>query len=289
MIERHSDNNGVRIHSVDWAPTGATDALPLVFLPGGLGSAWQWEEEAVAATRGRFGGRARRVVGVDRRGLGGSDAPEHGYSQGDFASDVAAVVDDLRLDVFVLAGHSYGVSIALEYALRSAARVAALVLLEHAAQTPPRNPPFLADMEAGWIAYADWDAAFADAAHDGALRFSHRGLARADFARLAHRWFKQLPDGMVTPLWHHEFLGPSFAEYVATSYWDSLPALECPALVVGGTERSALTTADTTRYRSLLRNGTVAIIEGADHGLTVGRDDGPLRAVIDRFFTAHRL
>lgn len=289
IIERSSDNQGVRVHSVEWAPTVATEALPLVLLPGGLGSAWQWEEEAVAATRGRYGGRPRRFVGVDRRGLGGSDAPEYGYSQADFASDVAAVVEDMRLDRFVLAGNSYGVPIALEYALSSPARVAALLLLDHPARTPPRNPPFLADMEAGWIAYADWDEAFADTPHGGALRFSHRGLARPDFARLAHRWFKQLPDGTVTPLWRREFLRPSFAEYVATSYWERLPALECPVLVVGGTERSALSRDDAERYRGLLRNGTVAIIDGADHGLTVGRDDAPLHGVIDRFFAANRL
>jgi pimeloyl-ACP methyl ester carboxylesterase len=73
----------------------------------------------------------RRAVALDFRGHGESDPAEDGdYSIAGFAGDVAAVADQLGLRRFVLAGHSLGASVAIEYAARHPERVAGLLLAD---------------------------------------------------------------------------------------------------------------------------------------------------------------
>src|SRR5262249_45227135 len=81
--------------------------------------------------------RHRRAVAVDLRGHGDSDPAEDGdYSISGFASDVAAVADELSLRRFVLAGHSLGAAAAIEYAGRPPERVAGLLVADpNGAQT----------------------------------------------------------------------------------------------------------------------------------------------------------
>lgn len=56
-----------------------------------------------------------RVVSIDLRGFGKSDAPAWGYTYNDLATDVYTVVKCLGLKDFVLAGFSMGGAIAIRY------------------------------------------------------------------------------------------------------------------------------------------------------------------------------
>lgn len=56
-----------------------------------------------------------RVVAIDLRGFGKSDAPAWGYTYNDLATDVYMVVKCLGLKDFVLAGFSMGGAIAIRY------------------------------------------------------------------------------------------------------------------------------------------------------------------------------
>ncbi len=75
---------GERVHFLDWG--GA--ATPGVLLIHGLSNtAWSW---APVARRLRA---ARRVVAMDLRGHGLSDAPTDGYDEAGFTADVVAVAE----------------------------------------------------------------------------------------------------------------------------------------------------------------------------------------------------
>lgn len=75
--------------------------------------------------------RTRRTVALDVRGHGQSERPRNGdYTIAGMAGDVAAVVDTLGLDQFVLVGHSMGGGVALAYAGAHPDRVAGLILLD---------------------------------------------------------------------------------------------------------------------------------------------------------------
>lgn len=77
-----------------------------------------------------------RVVNVDLRGHGRSDAPDQDYGVGLFAEDVAWLVRTLEVESPVLVGHSLGAAVALDVAKAHRDCARALVLLD----PPPLLP-----------------------------------------------------------------------------------------------------------------------------------------------------
>jgi non-heme chloroperoxidase len=59
-----------------------------------------------------------RCIGIDTRGFGNSDRPWGGYDYNRLADDVRCVVDALKLQHFILGGHSTGGAIAIRYMAR---------------------------------------------------------------------------------------------------------------------------------------------------------------------------
>jgi pimeloyl-ACP methyl ester carboxylesterase len=122
---------GDRIHFLDWGGgAGSGDAGPGILLIHGLSNtAWAWTPVArrVRATR--------RVVAMDLRGHGLSDAPTVGYDPATFAGDVLAVAEGSGLlatdgDRVVLAGHGFGAIVAAWAAAEMGERCAGLVLVD---------------------------------------------------------------------------------------------------------------------------------------------------------------
>jgi pimeloyl-ACP methyl ester carboxylesterase len=118
-----------RIHFLDWGgPTG--DDVRRILLVHGLGqTAWAW---APVARRLRAG---VRVVAMDLRGHGLSDAPTHGYEPDSLAGDVVAVAEGSGLlvagaDRVVLAGHGFGGCVAAWAATALGPSCAGVVLVD---------------------------------------------------------------------------------------------------------------------------------------------------------------
>lgn len=104
---------------------GKPEHLPIVFVHSLAGNGGQW---ALQLDHLR---RWRRAVAIDLRGHGESDPADDGdYSVSGLAADVEAVVDQLGLRRFLLAGHSLGSAVAIEYASRHPERVAGLLLVD---------------------------------------------------------------------------------------------------------------------------------------------------------------
>ena len=102
---------------------GGAGGLPVVFVHSFAGSASHWKAQ-LAHLR-----KKRRAVAFDLRGHGKSAPPKDGdYAIAAFASDIAAVVDSLGLDRFVIVGHSIGGAAAIAYAGAHPDRVAGIVL-----------------------------------------------------------------------------------------------------------------------------------------------------------------
>lgn len=76
----------------------------------------------------------RRVVVVDLRGRGRSDAPHTGYAWEDHISDLRAVAESLKLERPVLVAFSRGSSYALGYALQFPDRLRGLVVCDYYAR-----------------------------------------------------------------------------------------------------------------------------------------------------------
>ncbi len=149
-------DGGVRIHFLDWGGPAKAEAAvtaeaaaeaagvgleaPGVLLIHGLArTAWSW---APVARRLRAD---RRVVAMDLRGHGLSDAPTDGYDPDQLAEDAIAVAEGAVLLAFgyqadargapvprpfVIAGHGYGAVVAAWAANALGARCAGLVLVD---------------------------------------------------------------------------------------------------------------------------------------------------------------
>ncbi|MGH3251192.1 MAG: alpha/beta fold hydrolase [Trebonia sp.] len=113
-MERHRvsafiNNAAVRLHVLD---NGRLSAAPPVLVVPGMG---EYAEE-YAWTLDRLGDR--RVLVIDVRGRGRSDAPHAGYAWEDHIGDLRAVVESGQLEPPVLVAFSRGSSYALGYALQ---------------------------------------------------------------------------------------------------------------------------------------------------------------------------
>jgi pimeloyl-ACP methyl ester carboxylesterase len=129
-----TDNAGVRIHALD-NEIDDTSLPPVVVVPGMGESA---EEYAWLLTA--LGNR--RVVIVDVRGRGQSDAPEQGYRWEDHYGDLAAMVEACALDRPVFVAFSRGSSYAMGYALAHPGVVRGLAIGDYWARHVGLPPEF---------------------------------------------------------------------------------------------------------------------------------------------------
>lgn len=267
---------GVRIHGIEWSPAVEPQGVPFVVVPGLLANAALVEDDGVAAATGRFGSRPRRLVGVDRRGIGLSSAPERGYGFVDFARDVHAVTECARVERYVLFGHSLGVPIAIEHTLRWPERAAGLVLGAHwpGCERLDANDPLLA-----WGA----ERKPLETLEDVYDELHHvTGLPRATLERTIDRYVHHTPRGF-----EYLFSPTAILRLVEESeevdLTDRLPQLRLPVLVVVGSADDEKLVASLDRYRALLPDATVRLLDGADHGLRVNGDRDPFYELLSSF------
>jgi pimeloyl-ACP methyl ester carboxylesterase len=177
-------DTGDRIHYLDWG--GPTSALPpLVLVHGLAGTAWGWTPIArrlVAHTR---------VLALDLRGHGLSDAPPSGYTLDSLAFDVLTVMVangwgvDTAGPPAVIAGHGLGAMVAVTAATLQPASVAGIALIdggwedlaESTGMTAPEfarglgePPEVLASMDAFLADRRGWDPETWDADQERASR-----------------------------------------------------------------------------------------------------------------------
>jgi pimeloyl-ACP methyl ester carboxylesterase len=122
---RHSYHQAgdVRLHVAE-----AGEGQPLVLLHGWPQHWYVWRE--------LIGELAKeyRVICPDLRGFGWSEVPRRSYSRETMADDITALLDELEIDRFKLAGHDWGGWIAFLIAIHHPERVESLLAL---GITPP--------------------------------------------------------------------------------------------------------------------------------------------------------
>jgi pimeloyl-ACP methyl ester carboxylesterase len=111
MVEHTvSGGGGLRLHVREW---GKADGPPILFLHGWSQSHQCWAKQVTGPLREEF-----RLVACDLRGHGMSQAPERPECYTDaglWADDVAAIIEQLRLEAPVLVGWSYGAFVICDY------------------------------------------------------------------------------------------------------------------------------------------------------------------------------
>jgi pimeloyl-ACP methyl ester carboxylesterase len=116
------ENQGVRLHYLEWGEP--SPGRPAIFLLHGLSSIARFWERTVGHLEGHH------VVALDQRSHGLSDRPLEGNHNPTFVADADALVGRLGLERPVVAGHSWGATIALEYAAAHPDRTGALSVMD---------------------------------------------------------------------------------------------------------------------------------------------------------------
>lgn len=122
VVHRFVDlpERGVRLHV---AEAGASDGIPVVLLHGFPQHWYAWRHVMPLLAENH------RVLAVDLRGFGWSDAPRQGYDGFALAADVVALLDVLELDRVHLIGHDWGAWVGFTLSLRNAERIERFVAL----------------------------------------------------------------------------------------------------------------------------------------------------------------
>jgi pimeloyl-ACP methyl ester carboxylesterase len=110
----------LKFHAIDWGGHGDW----IVLLHGLASQAHIWDLVAPRLTD------PFRVIAIDQRGHGLSDKPDSGYDFSTITSDLDAILKALQIDRGVLAGHSWGGNVALQFAVDQPNRVGGLVLID---------------------------------------------------------------------------------------------------------------------------------------------------------------
>jgi pimeloyl-ACP methyl ester carboxylesterase len=223
-----------------------TSRLPLVLVHGHPFDHTMWAPQIAEFSA------TRRVIAPDLRGYGASPVVPGITYLSDFAQDVAALLDGLGVDTFVLAGLSMGGQIAMDCYRQLGDRVRGLVLADTfpAAETAEgrqaRNAMADRLLAEGMRGYADevlekMVAPYADAEVKAHV---HRMMTAtpAEGAAAALRGRAERPD-----------------------YRDLLTRVTVPALVVVGADDAYTPVSDAEDMHALLPDSTLRVVEGAAH------------------------
>jgi pimeloyl-ACP methyl ester carboxylesterase len=112
--------NNLTFHLIDWGGDGEW----LIFLHGLASQAHMFDLVAPKLID------SFRIVAIDQRGHGLSDKPDSGYDCATVTSDLDAILRALKIDRAVLAGHSWGGNVAVQYAADHPDRVSSLILID---------------------------------------------------------------------------------------------------------------------------------------------------------------
>lgn len=132
------DRGGVGLHFLEWAPHGRPQAGPAILLLHGLSSnARYWERVAGQLL-------SRRIVALDQRGHGLTGRSwtippvPQAFAMDELVGDVMFSIDQLGLGRPVIAGHSWGATVALEVAGGHSDAISGLVFVDGPVQSPSK-------------------------------------------------------------------------------------------------------------------------------------------------------
>ena len=220
------------IHAVEYGSGAET----LVLLHGLSGSSRWWSRNAPVLAE------SYRVMIPVLIGFGQSQAGARLPSPGDTADLIARWLTQLEVESAHLVGHSMGGQIAVHFAVRHAARLRRLVLVDPAGLPRPRTASSAARFAMEIAGLWRWgDPRFLPTIVGDAWAAGPRTLLRA---------IRHILADDITPL---------------------LPLVQAPTLVIWGERDSWVPLADAAEFRAKLPNSRLAVLRGASHNPMVDR------------------
>lgn len=260
-------NDGVRLNYLDEG-----EGRPVVLIAGFTAPATSWSLQAPALVA-----RGHRVLSLDRRAHGESEAPAHGYRMARHGADLADFLAELDLADVVLVGGSQGANTIWSYAdLFGTARIGAVVTVD---QTPKMVNT--EDWPHGFYGYTaeNLGTLFATGVPQTgrglpperkiekvARLLEVMGLTMADVAAP-----KPLSPGMLALLLDH-----------AVQDWrDVVARVDVPVLFVAGRESEVWPCEHAEAAAALNAKATFAIVEDSGHAVNVDQPEAFTTLLLD--------
>jgi len=269
-------SNGVRLHWVDW---GHADKPPLIFLHGAALSARTWDLVCLNLRTDYH------CVALDQRG--------HGLSEGLFSfgveepkADLRGVVEALGLERPVFIGMSMGGNNIVAYAGSYADDMAGAVFIDICPRVLPGSYEYAVARDAIIARSRSLDEA-AEIAHC----LNPRGSKAYKRYTLSYA-LERFPDGFWRFRYERDKALPKTAEENARymmwrrqCLWSYVSLIQCPSLVVHGTESIPQSFESLNEFREKLPAGSLVQIAGAGHDVQEDQPKSLARAV--RVFLTH--
>ena len=267
--------NGLALRFLEWGRPGG---LPIVCVHGYTSSA-----EAFNAMARRLCDRGH-IIAMDVRGHGESAwSPDGAYQYADQAGDLAALVDALGIERFVLIGTSMGGVIAMVYAGQHGGRLGGLVLNDIGPEVEAGSTRIT-----GMVGSRPADFASLDDAMAYRRQTSPITAARPieDQRETALGVLRQRADGR----WAWK-MDPAYIEQriargapARPQLWPALETLPCPTLVIWGTDSYVLSEAQAKRMVAASPKGELVAVPGVGHAPTLV--EPAVTTALDRFLAA---
>ncbi len=266
QVHRVPAEDGVMIRVLEWKHDGKP---ALQILHGSQGNARMWEYLADEFPD-------RHIVASDHRGYGETDGPVGTCNTDWHVRDAEAVRKAMRLGAPVLVGFSGGAVDSVHYAATHPDSVSALILLDPPMFAPP--PKEVMDF------FATAPREFKDL--ETYVELQRNGpLARGANARLLRLYssytLRPGPDGVLRPrVMPHaqKEWNDSLAKLDA---WGLAKKIKVPTLVIKAGGSPILPPDVAEKLASTLRDGRLAVVEGASHALPLDDPDAVHAAIRD--------
>src|SRR5262245_46636262 len=244
---------GLRLRYRDWGGNGR----PILALHGAAAHAHWWDPVAP------YLAPHVRLLALDWRGHGRSAWPRPpAYRSEDFAADLVGVIDRLRLDDVVVAGHSMGGHSALPFAAWYPDRLARLIVVD---SRPHLNLERLRALQRRAPRTQTEFPRLGEALARFRLRPAETIAPSTLLQAIARRGLVRLPSGR----WRYRFDPACEQTRVPVDAWALLPRITVPTLVVRGEHSLILGREVALRMVKALSAGTLEEIPGAHHHVTL--------------------
>jgi pimeloyl-ACP methyl ester carboxylesterase len=240
------------------------DGVPVVLLHGFPLSSEMWTPIRTAVEQ------AARLITPDLRGFGGSDKPQGDYGMETLAGDVLRLADRIRVERFVLGGHSMGGYVALRLAAAHAERLTGLILIDTRASADTPEGKVRRTIAIERIRRGE-AAAFLDEFIPNLLGESTRGRAPR-LATELRALAAEVPD--------HVLAGCLAGMRDRPDSVQVLSGLDLPALVITGQEDALAPPEVAHQMAAALPRGRLALVPLAGHTPSVERPIPTAEAIL---------
>jgi len=236
--------NGI---TLEYAEQGDPSGIPVIFLHG-YSDSWRSFELNLP-----FLPSSIHAFSLSQRGHGNSDKPKQGYSTKDFADDLAAFMDKLKIKKAIIVGHSMGSSNARQFALSHPSRTMGLVVIGSLASF--KNNPTITELE-GLVAKLE-EPVDSDFIHAFQRSTIIRPIPEEYYATIVKE-SEKLP----VYVWKGVTHGWKDADLA-----ERLSHLRIPVLILWGEKDNFAPGADQFLLNNTLRNSKLEIYRGTGHAL----------------------